>query len=142
MVAADNPVFQEWYAQAQAPVPAYVRVVQEPPGQPYSAAVTGENTIHWAYDPAATESFSLSRPLFFHELGHVYDNTSLSNRKRNLIRHLFHWPTFAWFFEKFAQGYAYCASGQYPIEGYYGYSYHPWPWKHQRFCKLLWGWRR
>jgi hypothetical protein len=141
-VIAADPIFSQWEVSSQAPAPPLAYVVMEPPGQPYSGLVTGRNTIHWGWDEGATHSDPRSRLLFFHELGHVYDFTVLSQKKRDRIARLFHFPTFLWrpyFTEKFAMGYSFCAAGAYPIPGWWGYGYSPAPWKQHRLCRLLEG---
>ena len=53
------------------------------------------------------------------------------------ISRLFHRRLWPLFMEKFAMGYSYCVAGVLPagtLPWYFGYDYHPAPWKQQRLC--------
>ena len=134
VITASDPIFQQWADEAHVPT-ASATVVQEG-SREYSATTIGA-TIHWAYDSGATHDFALSRPLLYHELGHVYDFTTLSNRRRLRIGKILYGFSWLWDREWFAMAYSYCALGAYPWPGWFGYGYGPPAAKQRRVCHII-----
>jgi hypothetical protein len=146
-VVGDGP-FQTWADEAGVPTPdGTVWVVQDGAEPPY-VDPSHPRVIHfYKGDEEYLTGQPLLRAVFLHELGHVYDDTTLRQRTRRAIYvklfdnsrdSLWLWPL-AWG-EKFAMAYSYCAMDLYPKETwpwYYGYGYFPSRWKQDRVCALI-----
>ena len=132
--------FQTWTNEAKVPTPrGSVGLIFDLESWERGEAALQAGAIHWYADPTIAERWPSARPLFYHELGHIFDWTTLGVRKRIALVDLFPgwWRAEGSFVEQFAMMYSYCALGAYPYPGWDGYGYAPPAWKHRRGCKIL-----
>lgn len=133
-----DPIFQEWASESHVKMPSVIRVEHTPgPVSGSQVQTTYDGVIHWELDAQTTRSYPLARPAFYHEVGHVLDFLTFTDKRRLRINRLMRWPSYLWRIEFFAMGYSYCALGAYPVEGWFGYGYAVPAWKQHRLCRFL-----
>lgn len=135
--------YQTWADSALVPTPpTEVTVINgvcpNAPAWVAACSIVGAHTIYLGPNGQNPHTF-------LHELGHVYDNVSMTDVKRGAFMAIMH-LTGPWILplgsdspgEKFAEAYSLCARHKTIRTRYFGnYNYSPGPKQHARVCAVI-----